>query len=414
LEGFCFAALEVVDRLAFVQNTNNTPINLQLRRDLVRIIKRGHAWVYADALRDKPDAPPGSHAILHDNRGGREIARGFYDPKGAISLRIASTERGKPLDDRWAEMGMVAAMAIRAQLFDQRTTAYRLFNGEGDGLPGLVCDIFGRAAVLMADGPAARAFWDLQGIAAWLADKLALQCVYERFREQSRGRGQALIGDPPTSPVHFFENGLQFTANLVDGQKTGFFLDQRENRQRIVPFSMGARVLNVFGYTGGFSVFAGMGGAQHVTTVDRAKPALEAAEEHWRLNKLAPDIHTTIAAEAFEWLHDAVRRDEQWDLVILDPPSFAASKKVLPQAHKAYRTLIAAGAKVTAPGGRLAISSCSSHVDRQTFLGLCEDGISQAHLWARIFGMFGQPGDHPAPLVMPELQYLKFAILQLF
>lgn len=379
----------------------------------MRSIKRGHAWVYADALRSKPDAPPGSQAILLDNRGGREIARGIYDPAGAITLRIASTQRGETLDNEWAEKRMSYTLAMRKQLFDEDTSSYRLFNGEGDGLPGLVCDVYGKAAVLKADGPAAQAFWDLTGIAHWLVEQLELDLVYERFRDKSGGRGQILIGKVPDEPIPFVEHGLQFTADLVRGQKTGFFLDQRDNRQRIQAFSQNKRVLNVFGYTGGFSVYAGVAGASHVTTVDLAKPALKAAEKHWHINKLEPDKHITIAADAFEYLEEAARQNQSWDLVILDPPSFAPSKDKLPQARKAYQKLIAAGAQVTSPGGILAAASCSSHVDRDTFLQLCEEGVSKARRKAITLGIHGQPADHPAPLVMPELHYLKFVLLQL-
>jgi 23S rRNA (cytosine1962-C5)-methyltransferase len=175
----------------------------------------------------------------------------------------------------------------------------------------------------------------------------------------------------------------------------------------------GRRVLNVFGYTGGFSVYAGLGGARHVTTVDLAGPALEVAERHWRDNNLPEADHTVIVADAFIFLDEAAQRGDLWDLVILDPPSFAPARKAVPKALAAYRRLIAAGATVTIPQGLLAAASCSSHIDLSAFLNACEGGIAKARRRATILSISGQPPDHPAPLVLPEFRYLKFILMRL-
>ena len=387
------------------------PIKLQLRLDLVRAIKRGHSWVYADALRASPPAPPGSQAILLDNRGGREIGRGYYDPKGAIALRVCTTQRGEILTDAWAAERMQRALTLRQNLFDANTTGFRLFNGEGDGLPGLICDIYADAAVLKLDGEAARRFWHTDGIAEWLAENLGLRMVYERLRSGDQ-RGRALFGPEPDSPQHFLEHGIPFTADLVHGQKTGFFLDQRENRRRLQKYVSGKKVLNLFGYTGGFSVYAGLAGAMHVTTVDSARPALDVSEIHWALNDLPADNHTATHADAFEFLDAAQQDAKSWDVTILDPPSFAPSKKALPQALQAYKKLVAAGAAVTSSSGILAVGSCSSHVTLPDFMAAIEEGISRAKRTATTLGIHSQPADHPAPLAMPEFRYLKLVILR--
>lgn len=399
-----------------IQQKEKKPLKLQLRRDLVRTIKRGHAWVYAEALREMPKAQPGRHAILFDNRGGREIARGFYDPDGAIALRVCTTRRGESLTSSWAHERMRAALTLRQKLFAGRaanTTGYRLFNGEGDGLPGLVCDVYGRGAVLVLDGEAAGNFWDAESIATWVASNLDLSYVYRRVRTRSGPKGHALFGTVPERPWDFRENDMCFVADPVNGQKTGFFLDQRENRTNIRQLSSGANVLDVFGYTGGFSVAAGLGGATSVTTVDRAAPALRAAEEHWRMNNLSSGAHTLVEAGAFEFLNQAIADGQVWDLVVLDPPSFAPSKEALPKALAAYQKLIADGTVVTAPEGILAAASCSSHVNLSMFMDACEKGVSQARRRATVLGVYGQPGDHPAPLAMPELRYLKFVCLRI-
>jgi 23S rRNA (cytosine1962-C5)-methyltransferase len=398
--------------MSLLHVSKQTPIQLQLRRDLVRSVKRGHSWIYSDALRSLPQTHRGVSAILLDNRGGREIGRGFYDPQGRIALRVCTTQRGEALTDFWAAKRMNLALSLRRKLCDSSTTAYRLFNGEGDGLPGLVCDRYADTAVISLDGEAARNFWDAPGIARWLVDTLGLRLVFERLRGHHTSSGRALYGPAPDTPVHFLEHGIRFTADLVRGQKTGFFLDQRENRLRVQKFIFGRQVLNVFGYTGGFSVYAGIGGASHVTTVDSAQPALDTAAIHWTMNNLPSERHTVVCADAFDFLNAAKREKKAWDVVILDPPSFAPSKEALPKALNAYKNLIAAGASVTSSDGILAVGSCSSHVNLEDFMGACEGGISKARKQATTLGIYSQPADHPVPLAMPEFRYLKFIIMR--
>jgi 23S rRNA (cytosine1962-C5)-methyltransferase len=392
---------------------DQTSIQLQLRRDLVRSVKRGHAWVYAQALRALPSAHPGTPAILLDNRGGREIGRGYYDPQGAIVLRICTTQHGEALTDTWAADRMQRALSLRQSLFKDDTTAYRLFNGEGDRLPGLVCDRYAQAAVLQLDGEAARHFWHAPGIAKWLEEALGLNLVVERLPGKKPTRAQVLLGPKPQTPLPFLEHGVRFSADVLHGQKTGFYLDQRENRQRMGKYVSGKKVLNVFGYTGGFSVYAGIGSAAHVTTVDSAQPALEVATTHWTLNDLVPNRHTTVCADAFEFLDSAQKEPKTWDVVILDPPSFAPSQAVVPKALQAYQKLIALGASVTTNGGILAAGSCSSHVSLDDFTRACQEGISKARRKASTLGVHSQPADHPVPLAMPEFRYLKFIVMRL-
>jgi len=398
--------------MSLLRVSKQTSIQLQLRRDLVRSVKRGHSWIYADALRELPQTQRGVSAILLDNRGGREVGRGYYDPEGRISMRVCTTQRGEALTDFWAAKRMRRALSLRQALFDGDTTAYRLFNGEGDGLPGLVCDRYAVTAVISLDGEAASKFWDAPGIARWLGETLGLRLVYERLRGHHVSSGRALYGPAPDTPVHFLEHRIRFTADLVRGQKTGFFLDQRENRLRVQKYISGRQVLNVFGYTGGFSIYAGIGGAAHVTTVDTAQPALDTAAIHWTMNDLPVERHTVICADAFDYLSEAKREKKFWDAVILDPPTFAPSKEALPKALNAYKNLIAAGASVTISDGILAVGSCSSHVNLEDFMGACESGISKARKQATTLGIYSQPADHPVPLAMPEFRYLKFIIMR--
>ena len=388
------------------------PVTLRLNRDLARTIKRGHPWVYADALRDLPRAAAGVPAVLLDNRKGEPVAVGFYDPDSPLAFRVCDTDGRTKLDQRWAEARLRDALALRKSLFDPSTTGYRLLNGEGDSTPGLVVDVYGDTAVLKLDGPGPIGFWDAPGIAEWLSQAAAIECVYERRKERGR-EGRLLVGAEPQQPVEFLEHGLRFTADVVHGQKTGFFLDQRENRQLIRNLAQGRSVLNMFAYTGGFSVAAGAGGATHVTTVDLAQPAIDAAREHWQRNELPESQHDAVAADAFEFLTKAGSRRPRWDIVVVDPPSFAPNQESVAKASAAYQTLIAGGARITGRGGLLAAASCSSHIDLPHFLNLCEEGISEARRRATVLAIQGQPADHPSPLALPEFRYLKFVLLRI-
>lgn len=398
--------------MTLLQLHSGPPLQLRLGRDLARLIKRGHPWVYAEALRHLPPAAPGTPALLLDNKKGREIARGFYDPHSPLAFRVCTTEPGQKLNEHWAQKSFNRALALRRASFDRQTTGFRLFNGEGDGLPGLVCDIYGDGAVLQLDGAGPSGFWHASGIAQWLAQALPLKWVYERSRIEGKIIAHPLLGETPSAPVQFLENGASFAADVVRGQKTGFFFDQRDNRQKIRELAAGRRVLNLFGYTGGFSIYAGLGRAGHVTTVDLASPALEAAQANWNLNRLPPDRHEVIAADVFDFLAQAAGQRNFWDLVIVDPPSFAAAQAAVPKAIAAYQKLIGAAAGVTAPDGLLAAASCSSHVSLEAFLGACEEGISLARRKAAVLYIGGQPADHPTPLALPEFRYLKFVLMR--
>lgn len=391
---------------------HSSPVVLRLNRDLVRTIKRGHPWVYADALRELPSAPPGTQAILLDNKKGQPIARGIYDPECPVALRICETDPNTKLDDRWVERRLRTAIELRKRAFDEQTTGYRLINGEGDAMPGLVVDVYNGHAVMKLDGEGPCGFWNAEPIGMLLARECNLNGVYERFKER-RAIGRALVGREPNGPVWFLEHGLSFSADLVHGQKTGFFLDQRENRHIIRTFARETRVLNLFSYTGGFTIAAGVGMASNVTSVDVAPAAVEAAKEHWLRNGLSASGHDGVVADVFDYLTAAAAERQKWNLVILDPPSFAPNRESVPKAIRAYQNAVEAAARVTAKQGILAAASCSSHVDLAMFLECCEEGISKARRQGTVLNIGGLPVDHPTPLALPEFRYLKFVLLRL-
>lgn len=404
--------------MSYLSSSGHEEVVLRLGRDLTRVVKRGNPWVFADALRECPPAPPGTQAVLLDNKKGRPIARGFYDSQSPMAFRACEVDDDRPLNDIWARRRFESAWRLRQRLWLQRsaqqrpTTGFRLFNGEGDGVPGLVVDVYADVAVLKLDGPGPCGFWNSMGIADWIAQEVGVTTVIERQRERGT-EASALVGTLPTEPIEFLENGMRFTVDVLKGQKTGFFLDQRDNRWCVRELATGCRLLNLFGYTGGFSIAAGTGEAKSVTTVDLAQPAIDAATTHWRLNGFSAESHEGVCADVFDFLTTAKAQRRAWDFVICDPPSFAPSKQSVVKASAAYQKLATESALVTARGGLLALASCSSHIDSAEFLRISEEGISQARRRATVLGIHGQPVDHPTPLALPEFRYLKFCLFQL-
>ena len=234
----------------------SSPVKIRLSKNLIRTIKRGHAWVYDDALQKVPNVTPGTPAILFDKQGKKQIALGYLDPHNPIAFRVCTTNPNQSLNSYLIEQRLKRAVDIRNLLFDSsQTNAYRLINGAGDQLPGLTCDRYDQHAVITTDGEGADNFWQVDQIASWLGEKLKIKSVYKKSRDTNAA--VCIWGESSSQPVAFMENNINFTADLVYGQKTGFFLDQRENRQSMTPLSKGKTVLNAFGYTGGFSIYAG-------------------------------------------------------------------------------------------------------------------------------------------------------------
>lgn len=383
------------------------PIHLSFKRDMLGDLKRGYPWVFADALRDRPQAAPGALAVIKDkNRVIR--AKGLYDPTSPLAFRVCALLDDR-LDDDLIAGRLEKAVAQRLKYFDKDTTAYRLINGEGDALPGLVVDRYADTLVFQLDGAGPHGFWNVDNISAWLKDRLRIKCCY------LKGRGppcRSLHGSKPSEHIECLEHAVRFAVDVINGQKTGFFLDQRENRLTVRQFSHQKTVLNLFGYTGGFSVYAGLGGAAHVTSVDSSKGAICASIENWALNGLSPSQHTAVTADVFEFLSAAALKKRVWDFIIVDPPSFASSSKEIERASAGYKRLIAAAAACVSDGGLLATSSCSSRISAAAFMEINREATMRSKRRAQVLTISGQPFDHPFPLACLELQYLKFFLMR--
>lgn len=373
------------------------PAPVVLAKNLARSIREGHPWIFRDALRPGPRLADGTVVEVLD-RSGRPLATGFWDARSAIAVRILEARRTADPAALVRERLQAAVRARRERLDPARTTAFRAVHGEADLLPGLHADVYGEEAVVRFDGEGARAFYrDLSPLGAAAG--------------VDRQTGRVLFGRPSTVAREVLENGLKFGLVPGEGGKGGLFLDQRENRERVEALAKGRRVLNLFGYTGGFSLYAARGGAAATDTVDVARPAIEAARANFARNGLeAGGLH---AADAFDFLEAAARRRSSWDLVVSDPPSFAPRKDALAAARRAYERLHRLCATVVAPGGILCAASCSSHVTRDAFLATVDAGVRAAGRRSRLKSVHGAGFDHPVIRAFPEGDYLKFAILSL-
>jgi 23S rRNA (cytosine1962-C5)-methyltransferase len=397
----------------------STP-RLKLRVTAVaeKIVRSGHPWLFADSIREQNrPGVTGELAVIYD-RKDKFLAAGLFDADSPIRVRILHAGRPQTIDADWWRARLDAALARRDKLFDARTTGFRCLNGEGDGWPGLVLDRYDTTFVLKLY------------TAAWLprlaeilplfksalpAGRIVLRLSrnIQKIAEAnfSRADGEILDGPSLAEPVIFLENGLRFEADALRGQKTGFFLDQRENRQRVESFAAGRAMLNAFSFSGGFSLYAARGGAALVTDLDISVHALAAAKRNFQLNHsigaIANCRHETAQADAFEWLAAARRK---FGLVVLDPPSFARRESERARALHAYQRLTALGLKVLDRDGILVAASCSAHVRAEEFFDAARRSASASGRKFSVLQTAGHAPDHPANC--PEMEYLKAIYLR--
>lgn len=393
-------------------------LKLRLTPAAERAVRGGHPWVFADRLKEinRPGAA-GELAIAYD-RQDRFLAIGLYDPDSPIALRVLHMGKPVALDHAWWREHLAIPLRERAGLFHENTTGYRCVNGESDGWPGLVLDRYAGCYVLKLY--TAAWFPHLERIAGLIMEQCRPTSLVLRLSRNIRVAaetlgvvdGQVLRGHSVTGPIQFHEHGKLFEAEVIRGQKTGFFLDQRENRRRVGELAAGRDVLNVFSHAGGFSVYAAAGGARSTSDLDISAHALAAARRNFQLNATIPAVqachHRTIQADAFEWL--AAGSPETYDLVIIDPPSLAKRQSEKVPALEAYDRLTASGLKLLRPGGILVTASCSAHVRADEFFGLVREVARRSRLAVTELETARHAPDHPARI--PEAEYLKAIYLQ--
>ena len=366
-------------------------------------LKAGHPWVYRDQVSPAPRLPDGAWVRL---RCGDFQAFGLWDNAGPIAVRVFSRQVVPDAD--WVRRRVRQAWELRAPLRAGPTTAYRWIYGEGDGLPAIVVDLYGDYAVLH------RYAHSTDVLVPWLVDALCRQTPLAGIIERPAQGGQPTLlwGKAPPRDLVILEHGLKFRANLYEGQKTGLFLDQRENRRTVEAYSHGRRVLNCFSYTGGFSLYAARGGAQSTVSCEAAAAANAEAAANFALNGFAGGPHEFITRDVFDLLEEYAPAGRRFDLIVLDPPSFARAKESRFAAQRAYVRLNALALRCLEPAGLLATASCTSQIGPEAFRQTLAQAGAQAGRRLLILHEAGQPLDHPVPAGFPEGRYLKFILAQ--
>ncbi len=412
------------DRLAAVPSPSDRRIAVRVTRDALRQVRGGHPWVFDGSITSTSHAgSAGDLAVVFDDKR-RFAAIGLYDPSSPIRVRVLHSGGPRSIDDSfWSERLGVALQRRQRLIDDPATTAYRCIHGENDRLPGLVVDRYEDTAVVKLYTAA----WipHLRDVLAALVPMTGVRRVVLRTsRAVAAGEthglldGTALLGELPTAPVPFLEHDLRFEADVVRGQKTGHFLDQRENRAIVGELSPGKRVLDVFCCTGGFSVHAAAGGASEVHSVDLSQPALDTTLRNMEANRTRSEVadarHRVTCGDAFEVLDDLARRGDRYDVVVIDPPSFASRADQVDRAMRAYAHLTRLGLSIVQPGGLLVQSSCSSRVDEHAFHRTIRESAQAQGVALAEWRRTTHADDHP--IGFPEGAYLKtlFATVDAF
>ena len=386
-------------------------LTVSLKKGRDASLLRRHPWVFSGAVDTVEGTPQAGEIVRVVNQQQRLLGIGGYSPHSQIRVRLF-TFADTTVDEDFFRHTIAAALAKRKTLLDDpERSACRLIFGESDHLPGLVVDKYNDFLVCQ---------FQFAGLERWkpvlaeiLADQSHCKGIFEKSDTASRKReglaaGEgALWGQTPPDSLVIQENGMRLELNVQSGQKTGFYLDQAENRTLIRRYCAGQQVLNCFAYTGAFSIAALTAGAEHVTSVDSSRPALEILRRNLQHNQLDDSRHSIEEARVANLLREWQKQNRQVDIVILDPPKFAEHKSQVMKASRAYKDLAMQAVKLVRPGGLLISFSCSGAIDLKLFQKITADALLDARQEGEIIQYLHQSADHPVALAFPESQYLK-------
>jgi 23S rRNA (cytosine1962-C5)-methyltransferase len=376
-----------------------------------RSVRKQHPWIFSESIEKiNKEGNAGDIAVIFSHNGNKPIGVGLYDPHSPIRIKMLHFGSGAKIDNVFFSEKIQHAFSLRKDLLKTKTNSYRLIFGENDGFPSFIADVYANVLVVKLYS----AIW-LPFFEAILTELIKIsrsECVVLRLSRNIQKDteslhlkdGTIIYGELKDENVRFIEHGVHFSANVIKGHKTGYFLDHRHNRKRVGELSKGKTVLDVFAYAGGFSVHALAKGALEVTSVDISEQALQLALANGKINSF-PGKHKTHPGDAFKILQNLIAEGKTFDVVVIDPPSFAKSAKEVPMALKKYAQLTELGYKLTAPKGLLVLASCSSRVTADEFFSINEKILRVSGKKFKILDMTYHDIDHP--ISFPEGAYLK-------
>lgn len=396
-----------------METLENQQARVILKKGRAKSALNRHPWIFSGAIDRVEGECEGGEVVPVYSAEKRLLGKGFFNPRSQIRVRLLSFE-DQPVNREFFRRKIRQALELREKLIPAHTTACRLVHSEGDFLPGLVVDRYGKVLAAQFSSLGMAKLKPL--MVEILKELLRPAAIFERSEGSAlREEGltplkQSLWGETP-GVVEILENNLRFRVDVPEGQKTGFYLDQRDNRRLIGELAAGSQaLLNCFSYTGGFSVYAALQGAA-TTSVDASEPALALARENFGLNGLNPEGHRFVPANVFEFLREP---PETYDIIILDPPAFVKHRKDLEKAARGYKDINRLAIKQVKSGGLLLTCSCSHFVNRDLFRKIVFSAAQEAGRNVQILAQPGQPPDHPVNIFHPEGEYLKTLLLRVF
>jgi 23S rRNA (cytosine1962-C5)-methyltransferase len=392
-------------------------LQLRLKPGRERSLLRLHPWVFSGAVDEVSGSPQSGGTVQVRAADGRFLAWAAYNPSSQIRARVWTFDESQTPGPELFEKTIDAALARRsAQIAPETTNALRLVHGESDGLPGLVVDRYGDTLVVQLLSAGAEKWRDtLIGI---LRERSGCARIYERSDTDAReleglaSKSGSIFGAAADGPLKIVEHGIEYGVDVVSGQKTGFYLDQRDNRRRVGHLAAGREVLDCFCYIGGFTLSALAGGARSVVAIDSSAQALASAKRNLALNGIAADRAEWLAADVFEALRKLRREGRQFDFIVLDPPKFAPTSKDAARAARGYKDINMNALKVLRPGGLLATFSCSGGVSQELFQKIVAGAAADAAAPLLLRERYRAAPDHPVRIEFPEGEYLKGLLVE--
>lgn len=379
-------------------------------------LNRRHPWLFSNAVQSVDGEPAIGETVTIANRKGQVLGMGAYSPHSQIRVRMWTFNPDDTVDRDFFMKRLGLSLALRSPLINTPGSAARLVNGESDGLPGLIVDKYD--TFLVCQFLSAGAWFWKDTLVSCLSDLFPASGIYERtdsdvLEKEGLPESKGLLsGQEPPELIGINEGGIRFLVNVRTGHKTGFYLDQRDNRKKLAEYTAGKRVLNCFSYTGGFSLWAMKGGAEQVTSIDISVDAMTLLGKNIEINAMDQSRMILRCDDVFKALRTFRDSRETFDVIVLDPPKFAASAKTVPKAARGYKDINLLAMKLLSPGGILFTFSCSGHITQPLFQKIVSDAAVDAGRDAQIIHQMTQADDHPLSLAFPEGLYLKGLVVR--